>query len=137
MKLTFYLVRKEIELKNKCEYRLNGHCTGQRFAPKCDYDLNDDCKKYKPELPKLTKYEDIIHSIPNMSINELSDVLKDLIEYVDANHCFPSDKWFYENYCGKCLNKNCEVEGKSCPFNNPIKLWLESEVEKTIDKCKE
>jgi hypothetical protein len=32
----------------KCKYNDNGNCTGQKCAPKCYYDLHDDCKKYKP-----------------------------------------------------------------------------------------
>jgi len=35
----------------KCEHRFNGHCNAQKNMPECNYNLKDDCKKYKP-IPK-------------------------------------------------------------------------------------
>lgn len=37
-----------------CKYNKNGCCTGQKNAPQCYYNLNDDCKKYKPSINSVT-----------------------------------------------------------------------------------
>ncbi len=37
-----------------CKYNKNGGCTAQKYAPECCYNLNDDCKKYKPSVNSVT-----------------------------------------------------------------------------------
>lgn len=47
-------------MENGCKYKFHGHCNGQRFAPKCFYDLNDDCKQYNSEHLTNTNNRNII-----------------------------------------------------------------------------
>ena len=41
--------KEKIKIDNKCKYNDNGYCTGQKNAPKCYYNANNECDKYNPK----------------------------------------------------------------------------------------
>ena len=60
----------------QCKY-LNkfGGCNAQKNAPKCYYDLHDDCKRFEPTFQK-----------PTNSTSELSEVKPDVNMFNDLNN---------------------------------------------------